>query len=417
MKKSFPGHFQPTKREIDRLWENSLFTVDTNILLNLYRYSDSTRNEVLQVLKAMKERLWLPHRAAQEYFNNRLGVISQQEKAYEEAIKTLNTLQSDLSNTRQHPFLSEKLMRKLSAVLEEVVSELGANKDIHAKRTQADEIQLAVGDLFNGRVGAPYSEEELDKICKEGDERYNRKTPPGYKDDGKDEASSPGLAKYRKYGDLIIWKQIIDKANEVKNGIIFVNDDKKEDWWLIFRGKTLGPRPELVSEFLEKCSQNFYMYQADRFFEFAAEHLKQKITPASVDEIRDLSRSDRARKHTMIRLQEEEAMLRARTHEVLERMGASRSQIDYLQKKAAEMQHWKNLSSEQLAVSAGEDLENLDRFLELKSSSEMADMELHRVRHELAAMEREYMISQKKLEELKQMTELSAAKVSASLRF
>lgn len=417
MKKNFPGHFQPTKREIDRLWENCLFTIDTNILLNLYRYSDSTRNEVLKVLRAMKDRLWLPHRAAQEYFNNRLGVISQQEKAYEEAIKTLNALQSDLSNARQHPFLSEKLMEKLSNVLEEVVSELGANKDVHAKRTQADEIQEAIGDLFNGRVGISYSEEQLDEICKEGDERYTRKIPPGYKDDGKDEASAPGLAKYRKYGDLIIWKQVIDKAKEVKKGIIFVNDDKKEDWWLIFRGKTLGPRPELISEFLEKCGQNFYMYQADRFFEFAAEHLKQKITPASVDEIRDLSRSDLDRHHKIIRLHEEEAMLRARVHEIQARMAASSSQMDYLRKKAAEMEHWKKLSYERLAVSAGEDQESLDKFLEFKKNSEMAELELNRLHLELATLESEYMVSQKKLADFKQAAEQHAAKISATLRY
>jgi hypothetical protein len=417
MKKNFPGHFQPTKGEIDRLWENCLFTIDTNILLNLYRYSDSTRNEVIQVLKAMKDRLWLPHRAAQEYFNNRLIVISQQEKAYEEAIKTLNTLQSDLSNARQHPFLSEELMQKLSTILKEVVCELGVNKDIHAKRTQSDEIQQAIGDLFNDRVGHSYSEEQLDEICKEGDERYTRKTPPGYKDDGKDETASPGLAKYRKYGDLIIWKQIIDKANDDKKDIIFVNDDKKEDWWHIFKGKTLGPRPELISEFLECCGQNFYMYQADRFFEFAAEHLKQKMTPASVDEIRDLSRSDLARQHRIMRLQEEEEMLRARVHEVQKHIEVSSSRMDFLQKKVAEMEHWKNLSYERLAVSAGEDQEILDKYLELKKNSEMAEMELNRLHNEIAMLEREYMMSQKKLAEFKQAAEKRAAKISATLRY
>jgi hypothetical protein len=181
MKKSFPGHFPPSKREIDKLWENCLFTVDANILLNLYRYSDSTRNEVLRILKAIKDRLWLPYRAAQEYFNNRLVVISQQEKAYEEAIGTLQRLQIDLSNARQHPFLSEKLMQKLSAVFKEVVGELEANKEVHAKRTQTDEIRQAIGDLFNGRVGGLYSEEQLDAICQEGEDRYTRKVPPGYK--------------------------------------------------------------------------------------------------------------------------------------------------------------------------------------------------------------------------------------------
>ena len=404
MKKSFPGHFLPSKRDIDRLWESCLFTVDANILLNLYRYSDSTRKEVLQVFKAIKDRLWLPHRAAQEYFNNRLAVISQQEKAYDGAITTIQALQDDLSNARQHPFLSDKLMKKLSAVLEEVVGELGANKNIHANRTQSDEIQEAIGDLFSGRVGVPYSEERLENISKEGEDRYARKVPPGYKDDGKDE-TSPILSKYRKYGDLIIWQQIIDKANEVKKGIVFVNDDKKDDWYLIFRGKTLGPRPELISEFLDICGQSFYMYQADRFLQFTADHLKQEITPASVDEIRDLRRQDMVRRDRLLRLREEEAMLRIRVREAEERMKVSGARMSHLMKKAEELRRWLSVGEERLSASDSKDSESLDRMSEFRRKAEVAAIELRQVHQELETIERDYAVSQQRLSELEQITE------------
>jgi len=40
MKSKFPEYFKLTKKEIQELWENALFTLDANILLNLYRYSD-----------------------------------------------------------------------------------------------------------------------------------------------------------------------------------------------------------------------------------------------------------------------------------------------------------------------------------------------------------------------------------------
>lgn len=394
MKDSFPGHFPPTKRDINRLWETCLFTVDANILLNLYRYSDSTRKEVLQVLKAIKDRIWLPHRAAQEYFNNRLAVIAQQEKAYEEAIKTIQTLQGDLSNARQHPFLSDKLMQKLSVVLEEVVAELEGNKGVHANRTQADEIQEAIGNLFSGRVGAPYSDEHLEKLCKEGEDRYARKVPPGYKDDGKDEPSSPVLSKYRKYGDLIIWRQIIDKANEVKKGVIFVNDDKKDDWYLIFRGKTLGPRPELISEFLHESGQSFYMYQADRFLEYAADHLKQAITPASVDEIRDLRRQDLARRNRLLTLREEEIMLRTRASETEQRLSASQARMAVLLEKAKELQHWQVIRQDRLSASEANDSERIDEIFMSKKNAEVVEIELRQLRQELEAVQKEYVMQQ-----------------------
>jgi hypothetical protein len=288
MEKTFPGHFPPAEGEINRLWKTCIFVLDTNILLNLYRYSDSTRNEFIRVLHALKERLWLPHRAAQEYFENRLTVIAQQEKAYAEALKTIQTLQADLSNVRQHPFLSDKLMRKLTQVLAEVTGELNETKTAHAKRTSSDEIRKRIADLFDGKVGTTYSDEQLAAICKEGEERYSKKIPPGHKDEIKDEGVASPYAAQRRYGDFIIWRQIMDWALESKRDVIFINDDKKEDWYLIFGGKTLGPRPELVEEFLSKTEHHIYMYQADRFLELAAEHLEQKVTPEIMDEIREI---------------------------------------------------------------------------------------------------------------------------------
>ena len=64
----------------------------------------------------------------------------------------------------------------------------------------------------------------------------------------------------KKYGDFIIWKQLIEHAIDTKKNVIFVTDDEKEDWWEEFNGKTIGPRPELSKEFREKTSKLFLMY-------------------------------------------------------------------------------------------------------------------------------------------------------------
>lgn len=419
MRNTFPGYFPPTSKEVNRLWENCLFTLDTNILLNLYRYSDATRNEFIKILNAIKDRLWLPHRAAQEYFENRLIVISQQEKAYDEALKTIQTLQADLSNARQHPFISDKLMQKLTPVLEEVVKELTSTKVTHVTRTSSDEIQKAIGDLFNGRVGPTYSDEQLESIAKEGEDRYARKAPPGYKDDGKEEETSSAATNYRKYGDLIVWRQIIDRATEAKKGVIFVNDDKKEDWWLIFRGKTLGPRPELIEEFLCKTGQGFYMYQADRFLEYAAEHLKQKITPESMDEIRDLRKSDLARKVEMLKLQEEELKLqecemkhRDEASHMLRRIEAKRARMVYLHDKANKLQHGQAVYQENLDRSNGKDHESLDRLLDYQAKVASLENDIMQTNKEINVLEEQYQMSLKNYDNLNR----SIKKLSALIR-
>lgn len=292
MKKHFPGHFSPTTREIKSMWDTCIFVVDANILLNMYRYSDETRQEFLRLLESIKMRLWLPHRAAEEYFENRLSVIAQQEKTYDETIKAIQNVQGDLKNSRQHPFISDKLLKRLDSLFDDVVKELANNKEVHSKRTASDEIQDSLRVLFEGNVGDPYSEEELASICKDGEIRYANKVPPGYKDNTKTESDAGRVSNHRRFGDLIIWRQLIDKAIAEKKGFVFVIDDKKEDWWTIFKGRTIGPRPELVKEFQEKTKKKFYMYQADRFLDFASKHFKQAVKRESVDEIRDLRQQD-----------------------------------------------------------------------------------------------------------------------------
>ncbi|WP_423815166.1 PIN-like domain-containing protein, partial [Pseudomonas viridiflava] len=50
-------------REIDYAytWKNATFVFDTNVLLNLYRYQERTREELLDTLSKLSSRVWVPH--------------------------------------------------------------------------------------------------------------------------------------------------------------------------------------------------------------------------------------------------------------------------------------------------------------------------------------------------------------------
>jgi len=67
MKNIFPGYYRPTEEKFSNLWNSCLFVLDANVLLNLYRYSQETSNELIQILKQISDRLWIPHQAALEY--------------------------------------------------------------------------------------------------------------------------------------------------------------------------------------------------------------------------------------------------------------------------------------------------------------------------------------------------------------
>lgn len=68
---SFKEHFDYSPQEFKELWDNGIFCLDANVLLNFYRYSDKAREDLAEVLSSLGNRLWIPHRAAFEFFNRR----------------------------------------------------------------------------------------------------------------------------------------------------------------------------------------------------------------------------------------------------------------------------------------------------------------------------------------------------------
>jgi hypothetical protein len=146
-----------------------------------------------------------------------------------------------------------------------------------------------LSSLLDGKVGAPYAVERLEEIYKIGNKRYEHEIPPGYKDKDKDKDNKEGV---RKFGDLILWLQIVDKAKDTKKPIILVTDDMKDDWWLRSKGRIIGPRPELVDEIHSSASVKFYLYQADRFMEYAKKFLERQVKQEAIDEVREIRNRD-----------------------------------------------------------------------------------------------------------------------------
>jgi len=288
MKKEFPGFFANGVSDIEKLWDECIFVLDANVLLSLYRYSDSTRSELLQVFDALADRLWIPNQVAYEYLNNRLTVIGEQSKIYDDAIKKIEALRKSLENNNQHPFVSKDTLSAGIDIFEKLIAELNENKSIHEKRINNDEIKDQLEQLLTDKVGKTFTKEKTEKIITEGKARYEEKIPPGYCDIKKGGNSTQFLDICKPYGDYIVWLQLIDKSKVDEKPIIFITGDVKEDWWLLFNGKTIGPQPQLVEEFLSLTDKSFYMYPPDRFLERANMYLQQETSQQAVNEIRDI---------------------------------------------------------------------------------------------------------------------------------
>jgi hypothetical protein len=259
----FAGYYRLSDEEIVRMWSEGVFVFDANVLLNIYRYSPPTREMFLTILERLKEQIWVPHQAAFEYHRGRLNVISYQAKAYDEISKLLRDAINQFRS--KYPKHSSIDIDRLTADVEKAIG--GTERTLQEAKSgymgllESDDLLERITSLFDDRVGAPFTDDQLKNLYREAEERYKHKVPPGYED-----AKKPIPDKY---GDFVLWHQVMDYAVVAKKPILFVTDDRKSDWWLEHGGRTLGPRPELVHEIKSKADVLFYMYPSDRFIEYA----------------------------------------------------------------------------------------------------------------------------------------------------
>lgn len=137
--------------------------------------------------------------------------------------------------------------------------------------------------MFDEKVGNALTDEELDNYKKKIDLRYSKKIPPGYKDANKPDD--------KKYGDAINWLETIKYSTENKKNIIYITDDKKEDWIETINGKKIGPRKELLSEFYCSTGGNIiYIYNTYSFLEAFNKYINdgENIDKEVIDEVKDL---------------------------------------------------------------------------------------------------------------------------------
>jgi PIN domain-containing protein len=305
MRDRFFGYYQPSEEELSNLWRECTFVLDANVLLNLYRYPDKARDDLIKALEAVRDRVWIPHYAALEYQRNRPGVVAGQKARFGEVKQILSSVIPDLERElagleleKRHSSINVKqlvdtLRKNIYSYIESLSVQERMQKGVH----QGDPIRDKLDSCLT--IGAaPTSQAELDSLLEGAEERFKHRMPPGYLDEGKDKEKEPlvcygGLVYRRKLGDLLVWKQIISYAKqEKKRAIIFVTDDDKEDWWFRIHSqgpKTLGPRPELVEEIRREAGvDRFYMYASERFLKYATQELKLDIATESISQVADV---------------------------------------------------------------------------------------------------------------------------------
>jgi len=303
MKEFFRCYYSIEESEHDLLWKNAIFIFDTSVLLNLYRYKEKTRNELLDVIDKLKNRLWIPHQVGLEFHRNRMTVINEQNKKFSEVKKIIKDHISEIETGfnkiqlgKRHASIDPTdVISSLKRIQEDFFSKLNELENCSIKFNSNDEIRDRLADAIQENIGPqPESQKYLDDLYKEGDQRFSSKIPPGYRDTrkGDEEFTFSGLRYKNKYGDLIVWKQIIAYVRDknIKN-IIFIIDDNKDDWWLKNENKIIDIRYELRDEIYRETEIDmFKMYRSEKFIEHANKFINTEVSDSVIEDIREIRR-------------------------------------------------------------------------------------------------------------------------------
>ncbi|MDG0810611.1 PIN domain-containing protein [Cohnella rhizosphaerae] len=283
------------------IWDNEpIIVFDTNVYLRIYRLTPESIEQALRTLRSVFDSIWIPHQVHEEFCKHQEKEYNSSFNKYQEVTKSIRSIIEKTKNSidgefvkyieLKYPLIDQfkdqllthiKEMQKVSdKYVKDIEDDIKRNKDIIRK----NEVKALVEDLVaNGSKGHQFTLEELLSVYEEGERRYKYLIPPGYKDSIKDDDDPTGT---RKYGDLVLWKQVLHQATVKNKNIIFVTRDVKEDWWQLDKdGKPVEARKELVQEFREKTRNNLILVTLSNFLDYVARinHIDNRLAYLEVN--------------------------------------------------------------------------------------------------------------------------------------
>lgn len=289
----YEGHRTPSDADYRKALATGLVVPDTNVLLNLYRYTTDARGDLLEVLTRIGDRLWLPPQVVAEFWGAREAVLSDP-RGTAETRKRLVDLRAQASQALQtwanRVALEESEATRLKDLLDEAFNEVAHDISViddssandYLRDTASDPVLAALERILDGRVGRPAAAEEHAKVVAEGRRRLEARIPPGYMDKAK---GGDGAV-----GDYLVWSQTVGEAARRRTDVVFVTADLKEDWWHRAEGRPRGPRLELFREMHAATGQRLFMLRPDGLLHHAKNALSVDVADSSVEDVERVSR-------------------------------------------------------------------------------------------------------------------------------
>jgi hypothetical protein len=287
MRQKFPAYYRVAKDKLIERFDDLVFVFDASALLDVFRLKKESTEEIFNVIELYKNQIVVPYQAAWEYNCNIHRVLNEQLRNINSAEKTLCDFVEALSAKRQQPYISQKAARLLKQLQNQITRDFKEQREYVEGQLIHGQLMNRMADQLDGRVLTSFSEVDIKKIEEEGAKRYQEKVPPGYKDEAKDS---------NRFGDLIIWQEILRFAKENGKSVIYVTNDAKEDWVIRENGKTIGPQYALIEEFYketENAELLFHIYSLEWFLTFIRDKNDSVVSEETIDSVREIiQRSD-----------------------------------------------------------------------------------------------------------------------------
>ncbi len=286
MKKNFPEYYRPEDKDIEEAGKTAAFIFDTNILLDFYRINPKTSEKALETITKYKDRIYITRHSDVEYHRHHYEVPAQMCEMMSQIIIHYNydKIKAPLEELLRKPIagcvfpkdITKEFIAKLKKTSDGIIEEIKTIQKHYNENYETHILQDKISELFEEHVldGLP-PEKIKDIIENEGPRRYKENIPPGYMDAGKATDKSDN----NMFGDLIIWKEILDFVEKAPQHVFFICRDQKEDWVSQIGSHFIGPRLELLVEFRSKAKDKiFHILTLTEFLEiFGKDFSKEEL--------------------------------------------------------------------------------------------------------------------------------------------
>lgn len=282
--------FTMTDERENVLMNQALIIFDSSSISQLYLLVEEHKQKMMFIVQHLKSQMWVPAQVMYEYRKNidsfRTNAHTMYSMGVPDSTKFMQAVDNYINKFSvpdYHPFIDEKAMKVIKEQNKSLINNIKAiqktiKEEIKKRNGEIDKVKTK--DIILDAIsylpqGEPFTFEETMQIIHEGEFRYRNQLPPGYMDAVNHDNQKPKKG-IQKYGDLIIWKEIIRKAKQESRPVIFIIDDTKEDIYFEHTKGTdpTAPRHELLSEFNAATGQYIWFYTLRQFISLLIKHFK-----------------------------------------------------------------------------------------------------------------------------------------------